>query len=117
MTTIAAVKRSSQINDEEFREISQIIFRSFIINGEYKSHSYISKKEILLNSFSEFIEQYLKLNFSGSKENKVRLIKFISKLKMQKELLELASGETSWENIQTAGERLGRKSQSAFKTK
>jgi hypothetical protein len=36
---------------------------------------------------------------------------------MQKELLEIASGETNMEDIKIAAQRLGNKSQSAFETK
>ncbi|WP_293298849.1 hypothetical protein [Pedobacter sp. UBA4863] len=59
----------------------------------------------------------MKLNFTGSKENKSALIKFISKLNLQKELLELASGEIKIQDLQKASQRLGKKSQSAFEEK
>ncbi len=117
MTTLEFVKQSNQINDEELQEVIQIMFNSFKVTGKYTNLNYVSKKETLLSSFSDFIEQYLKLNFAGSKENKLRLVKFISKLNMQKELLELASNETNFKNIQKAGKSLGKKSQSAFSSK
>ncbi|MGV3684468.1 MAG: hypothetical protein ACO1NS_02505 [Daejeonella sp.] len=114
MTTLEFAKQKNQINDEELLEITQIMFNSFKINRNYKDLTYVSKKETLISLFSSFIEQYLKMNFTGSKENKLRLIKFVSKLNSQKELLELASGEISLDDIQKAGKRLGKKSQSAF---
>ncbi|TDO20299.1 hypothetical protein [Pedobacter duraquae] len=114
MTVLEAVKKSNHINHEEFEEISQIIFQSIALNGSVKSSSYISKKEALLTSFSDFIAQYLKLNFTGSKQNKLTLIKIISKLNLQKELFELASGETKIQDFHKASQSLGKKSQSAF---
>ena len=63
MTTLQRVRESNQIDNEELHEITKIMFDSFIINGEYKSQSYISKKEQLIDSFSTFIQQYLKFNF------------------------------------------------------
>ena len=117
MTTLQAVKEYSQINDEELHEITKIMFDSFVIHGSYKSSSFVSKKEIMISLFTDLIEQYLKLNFSGSRDRKLQLINFISKLNMQKELLELASKEANLEDIQIAAERLGRKSQSAFESK
>ena len=57
------------------------------------------------------------MNFTRSKENKLRLIKFVSKLNSQKEFLELASGEINLDDIQRAGKKLGKKSQSAFEVK
>lgn len=117
MTTLEFEKQKSQINERELWEITQIMLSSFLVKRNYKDLSLVSKKETLISSFSSFIEQYLKMNFSGSKENKLRLIKFVSKLNSQKELLELASGENNLENIRRAGIRLGKKSQSAFEGK
>ena len=117
MTTLQAVKKTNQIDNEELHEITKIMFDSFFINDEYKSQSYVAKKEQLIDSFSTFIQQYLKLNFSGSKEKKLLLMKFVAKLNMQKELLELASGEINLKDIEKAGKELGKKSQSAFESK
>ena len=117
MTALQSIKDHNQINDEELHNITQIMLDSFVVNGQYKNESFVSKKETLISSFSNFIEQYLKLHFTGTKERKLQLIKFISKLNMQKELLELASGEINMDDIQMAGKRLGKKSQSVFKNK
>jgi len=115
MATLQSIKDLNQINDEELHNIAQIMLDSFVVKDN--NESVISKKEIIITSFANFMEQYLKLHFIGSKERKAQLIKFISKLKMQKELLEIASGEISLDDIQMAGKRLSKKSQSAFKNK
>ena len=51
------------------------------------------------------------------RKNKLELINFLDKLNTQKELLELAKGQTNITDIRKAAKRLGKKSQSAFKTK
>jgi len=56
-------------------------------------------------------------NQTDDKELKLQLIKVISKLNMQKELLELAGGKINLDDIEMAGKRLGKKSQSAFEKK
>lgn len=56
------------------------------------------------------------IEVNASKEEKLHLIKYISKLKMQQELLEIASGEVNLDDIKIAGKRLGKKSQSAFES-
>ncbi len=117
MTTLEIEKQASQFSDEELHEVTKIMFASLTYNSNQRDLIYILTQKALLASFSDFIEQYLKSNFSGTRENKLRLIKFVSKLNLQKELLELASGETNLKDIQKAGRRLGRKSQSAFKSK
>ena len=113
----AAEDENNQINKDEFNEIAKIMYDSITTNGDYTDEAFISKKEILISSFATFIEQYLKLHFTGSKEKKLQLIKFISKLNRQKELLELLTDETNLNDIHKAGKRLGRKSQSVFAKK
>ncbi len=117
MKTLESEKQSSQISVDELQTVTRIMFNWVNDNSDDKDSMYILTKKDFLASFSDLIEQYLKLNFSGTKENKLHLIKIVSKLHMQKELLELASAETNLEDIQKAGKRLSRKSQSAFKSK
>ena len=117
MAALQTVNESSQIDSEKLHGIMKIMFDSFIVNGDYKNQSNVLEKEKMLDSFSSFIQQYLNLNLSGSKDEKLRLMKLVAKLNMQKDLLELANGETKLEDIQSAGKRLGKKSQSAFETK
>lgn len=47
----------------------------------------------------------------------MNLINFIDKINMQKELLQLKRNEIGISEIQIAGKRLGKKSQSAFTLK
>jgi thiamine kinase-like enzyme len=115
MTTLEAAKEQSRINKDELRQITDIMFET--LNGKDLNHSSVTKKEQTIDFFTHTIEQYLKLNFSGSKEQKVQLIKFVSKLNIQKELLELEAGLTNVTDIFEAGKRLGKKSQSAFEKK
>lgn len=115
MTTLEAAKAQSRINKDELRQITEIMFET--LNSEDFSHSSLTKKEQTIDLISNTIELYLKLNFSGSKEQKVQLIKFVSKLNMQRALLELEAGLTNVNDIFEAGQRLGKKSQSAFEEK
>ena len=51
MTTLEFVKQKSQINEEELLEVTQIMFNSFMVKGNYKNSTYISKKETLIGLF------------------------------------------------------------------
>ena len=117
MTAIQEIRNLNQINQEEIDNISKILLDSFVIKGVYKSNSLLAKKELLLNAFSDLIEKYIELDFAKSKETKLQLINFMDKLNMQKEFLELSKGETKISDIKLAAQRLGRKSQSAFKSR
>lgn len=117
MTAIQKIEELNKIDQNEFDNLIKIVFESFRINRQYKSISFLSKKEELIDYFSTFIEKYLELQFIKNKDQKLELINFIDKLNMQRELLELAKVKTNITDITVAANRLGKKSQSAFKQK
>lgn len=116
-TVIDKLEQENKIEEQDFDNVARLVFHSFQINRNYRSHNFIEKKEELLNHFSQFLEKYLELQFLSSKKDKLDLINFIDKMNMQKELLELQKGETNISQIKKAAQRLGKKSQSAFATK
>ena len=113
------LEKENRIDQQDFDRVAKLVYHSFLINIEtnYKSNIILDKKEELLVSFSQFLEKYLELQFLNSKKDKLELINFIDKMNMQKELLELQKNETNISQIQEAGQRLGKKSQSAFSSK
>jgi hypothetical protein len=118
MTVIEKIEKQNNIEEQEFDHImSKLVFQSFLVNKSYKSHNFLDKKEELIIHFTQFLEKYLNLQFISSKKDKLDLINFIDKMNMQRELLELQRNETDISQIQLAGKRLGKKSQSAFITK
>jgi hypothetical protein len=118
MTVIEKIEKQNNIEEQEFGQImSKLVFQSFLVNSNNKSHNFLDKKEELIIYFTQFLEKYLDLQFISSKKDKLDLINFIDKMNMQRELLELQRNETDISKIQLAGKRLGKKSQSAFITK
>lgn len=115
MTTVSQIE--NKIDRHEFDNISRMLLESFLVDANNESASAINKKEELLEHFSLFLKKYLQLHFLTSSQDKLRLINFIDKLNGQRELLELRKGKTKLADIKLAGQRLGKKSQSAFKTK
>jgi hypothetical protein len=110
-------EQQNTIEEQDFDKMFKLVFHSLLINRNYKSHNLLDKKEELIIYFTQFLEKYLELQFLSSKKDKLQLINFIDKMNMQKELLELQRNETDITQIKLAGQRLGRKSQSAFITK
>ena len=106
--------RVNRIEKHDIDTLSNIVFDSILVKGDYKTTAQLDKKEKLIDAFAAFVEQLVELRLTSSKENKLELINFIDKLNMQKELLELEKGEISISDIQTVANRLGRKAQSAF---
>lgn len=117
MTTLEKYENENTLEEQDFDKVSKLMFQSFLIKRNYKSHNFLDKKEELISYFTEFLEKYLELQFLNSKKDKLSLIDFIDKMNMQKELVELKKNETTLEEIEIAGKSLGRKSQSAFKKK
>ncbi len=114
MTAIQEIKDKNRIEKHDIDTLSNIVFDSILVKGDYKTTAQLDKKEKLIDAFAAFVEQLVELRLTSSKENKLELINFIDKLNMQRELLELEKGEISISDIQTAANRLGRKAQSAF---
>lgn len=117
MTAIKELEKNNKIEQSEFDNISKMLLESLQIKSDYKSVSFLNKKDELLEHFSMFLEKYLQLHFLTSPQDKLQLINFIDKLNMQRELLDLKKGKIKRSDIELAGQRLGRKAQSAFKSK
>jgi len=111
------IKNINAIEQEEFDSISKMLLSSLTMDKSVKGSSILNKKEELLDHFTTFLEKYLELHLFNSSENKLKLINFIDKLSTQKELLELRKSGVKYSEIELAGQRLGKKSQSAFETK
>jgi transcription initiation factor TFIIIB Brf1 subunit/transcription initiation factor TFIIB len=117
MTTIKEIKKQNKISASEFDSISKIVLDSFLLDVETKDISQFQKKKELLDIYKSFISKYLELKFVHSKEEKLTIIRFLDKLNLQKELLDLSEGLINLSDIKSAAKSLGRKSQSAFKIK
>jgi hypothetical protein len=123
--TVKEIDKINKIGAEEFDRISRILFDSFKIsstdfpNVELKSKQLnnLSKKEELIISYSSFLNKLLELKFVESKKSKLELIDFLDKLNLQRELLEIAQGQLTFSDVNKNAKRLGKKSQSAFKSK
>lgn len=117
MTTLEKYENENMLEEQDFDKVSKLMFQSFLVKGGYKNHDFLDKKEELISYFTQFLEKYLELQFLSSKKDKLSIIDFIDKMKLQKELVELKKNETTREEIEKAGKSLGRKSQSAFEEK
>ncbi|MBI3517742.1 MAG: hypothetical protein HY062_00095 [Bacteroidetes bacterium] len=108
------IRTLNKIGQNELKGISDILFHSFEIKKDYRDKKTINKKEFLIEGFVEYLKKYLELNPKMSRKDKLEIIHFIDKLKIQTEILELLSGNLTESGITIAGKRLGKKSQSAF---
>ena len=117
MTAVKQLEHLNAIDEGEFEHISRIVFDTLRIKRNAISHAQVEKKGLLITIYSSFLEKYLELQLTNSRQDRLEMINFIDKLNMQKELLELKKGETKIADIRVAAQRLGKKAQSAFSTK
>ena len=104
---IKELQEQNRIEEHEWNSIISILLKPLLnIN--------IMHSQDLLLQLSSFIDKYLELHLEHNKEEKLRLIQFIDKLNLQIELSSLAKKEIEMGNIEIAGKRLGKKSQSSF---
>ncbi len=74
----------------------------------------LSKKIEILDSLIANLNLYFSLNLFKNVQEKLTFIKFVDKLIIEKEVLEIELGVTDSFSIQEAAEHLGKKAQSAF---
>lgn len=114
------LKEGNKFSEDDIETLSKHLFDLFYI--ELRPNSTIKQEDAMYKS--KFLKSYLELfnkilsKKSATDANKVELIKIISKLKLQQEILELV-GSTSKlnvpESIRETALRIGKKSQSSLR--
>lgn len=114
MEVLEKYTEQSKIKQESLRAvISSIIDSTEIIQSNSSSLTYENKVD-LLHEIILFLERLLALDkFEKSSQN-LEIIDILDKLLFRKEILENLMNNTSAEDLKVAGQRLGKKSQSAF---
>lgn len=117
MITLKAPEGNVDIQNHDFQRIVAKMVSSLKVREHYVDKIEVEAHHTLISSFRTLLEAMLQIDQAQSREDKLMLIKVISQTKRHQEQLDLASGQITLEDIKVAGERLGRKSQSAFETK
>lgn len=117
MITLKAPEGNFDIQNGEVQRIVTKVFSSLKAREHYVDTFEVVAHHTLISSFRTLLEAMLQIDQAQSREDKLMLIKVISQMKRHQEQLDLASGQITLKDIKVAGERLGRKSQSAFETK
>ncbi|HBL80436.1 MAG TPA: hypothetical protein DDZ79_11195, partial [Aequorivita sp.] len=90
------------------------IFNFTNIKKDYKKISTVDKKEEMVDEIISLLEKYLELDIVKDKSQKLEIIDVLDKLRFRKEVLEVIKSKIKFNDIEKAGNRLGKKSQSAF---
>lgn len=114
--TIAEIRNQNEIQENEFEEMTKLMFDSFLIKKSRKDKSILDKQTYLISLFTDILKKYIELQMLSDRKRKLDVINFIDKLNLQKELLDLQKGVTKITDIKEAAQRFGGKSQSSFST-
>lgn len=115
--TVAQLEKINKIDQDDVDQLTKIMLSAFMLRESYKSSARLRKKERLLDSVITALTKFLEVKYSESEKKRLEMIKILSKLQMQKELLEIKKGEVQMKDIKAAAKKLGKKSQSAFSSK
>ncbi len=114
MTAIDKYIEKTKIEDENLHQVIFSIFNFTNIKKDYKKISTVDKKEEMVDEIISLLEKYLELDIVKDKSQKLEIIDVLDKLRFRKEVLEVIKFKIKFNDIEKAGNRLGKKSQSAF---
>ena len=116
MEALEKYKQKIQFNENELEDVIHIIFNYTNINSDYKRSSTINKKEKMIDAIIPLFEKCLELDIPMDRNEKISIINTLDKFHFRKEILEIFKKNIDLKDIEKAGIRLGKKSQSSFWT-
>ena len=111
--TLNQIRNQNEIQENEFEEVAKLIYNSFLIKKSRKDKTTLEKQTYLISLFTEMLNKYVELQKLTDKKRKLKVINFIDKLNLQKELLDLQKGVTKISDIKETAQRFGRKAQTS----
>jgi len=115
MLTLAEIENHNKIDENEFSQMTRIMFNSIILHPAANDKSLLEKKSLLLTEFSDLLNKMIQFKVTD-RNKKVELIDFIEKLNLQKDLIDLQKGLINMEDAKQVADNLGKKAQTSFKT-
>ena len=112
MTSQESIKFINKVSKKEAEDILQILISSLIFDSSKNVKDDLTSKGIFISFFSVALENVMHNDVVKSKQDRLKVIKFIDKLKQQESAIDFVKGDRT--NLQIAAERLGRKAQSSF---
>lgn len=113
MAATKIAKTFDDFDDSELKGIAEIMLKSVNTSRKNKTRAGLA----FMHSFSSLLEELMELNLVDSKVAKLKLIDFIDKLNVRRELHEIESGAVDLNEVQKAGRHLQQKAQSSFNDK
>ena len=95
------IEQSNQISEQEFGQLAHWLHGSVTISNKDNASQY-QKKEQTLDTLIILLKDYYKNHDWESDELEASFLDFLSKIYLQKEILQIANGEIKIKDIQSA---------------
>jgi hypothetical protein len=112
MRTVQTIPFVNEVNEKEAQAVFHVLSSSIIFDSSTNTKDDLNDISTMVSFFSRALEKIMQSHLVKSKSDRLKVIKFIDKLKQQTNAIELAKGKKV--DLQIAAERLGRKAQSSF---
>lgn len=113
------LEQENKLQEADILHISELVAYAIDLKGAVKRGETVNSKESILDALAKMLEMMLTLDINLTREKKLDVIHLLSKLKANKEHMNLVKGsiadqQQALSNLHAASERMFKKSQSAF---
>jgi len=117
--TVLHLEQKNKLQQAYILHISELVASAIEIKGSIKTAKAVDSKESILDSLAKMLEMMLTLDINLTKERKLEAIHLLTKLKANKEYMQLIKGNITgqteaFSQLHEASGRMFNKSQSAF---
>lgn len=114
MNTTENIEFVNEVNKEVAHDVLDVLVSSLIFDSTTNTKEDMEGMSVFISFLNRALEQVIQTDVVKSKQDRLKVIKFMDQLKQQQNAFEIARGNKT--NLRIAAERLGRKAQSAFST-
>jgi hypothetical protein len=117
--SVAELEKENKLQEHDILHISQLVVQAIDLTDFVQHQKTVIFKESILDYLVKMLEMMLTSDISLSREKKIEAVHLLSKLKANKEHMELVKGslvkqQQTLSAVYTASEHMFKKSQSAF---
>lgn len=102
------IEKNNQISAQEFGQLTNWLYSSVALSSKDTISNY-KKKEQILDFLITFLKNYYDNHIWESDELEAHFFDFMSKVYLQKEIIQIASGQIKIQDVQLAIESFGLK--------
>ena len=111
--TLENIKKSNPISKQEFGQLTDLLYSSAVVSAK-EDVNQAKKKIQTLNFLIDFLKDYYEAQdweLDEPEESEAHFLDFLSKLYLQREMLQIISGEIKLKDIQASARSFALKTQ------